>query len=110
VLAPLDVTNPIIILALGVIEQMSAGGKAAAMFTSAWPTYQNAYCKLAGECDGTQMLVYYGFLLHVVVVRFNQPYEYPVPTQSKLLCIRSMECPLGIDDQRESFRVVSLSC
>ena len=83
-LAPLDVTNPIII-APGVIEQMSAGGKAAAMFTSAWPTYQNAYCKLAGECDGTQMLVYYGFLLHVVVVRFNQP--YPVATQSKLLCM-----------------------
>ena len=85
-LAPLDVTNPIII-APGVIEQMSAGGKAAAMFTSAWPTYQNAYCKLAGECDGTQMLVYYGFLLHVVVVRFNQPYPVAVPTQSKLLCM-----------------------
>ena len=53
-LAPLDVTNPTII-APGFIEQMSAGGKAAAMFTSAWPTYQNAYCKLAGECDGTPM-------------------------------------------------------
>ena len=54
VLAPLDVTNPTII-APRFIEQMSAGGKAAAMFTSAWPTYQNAYCKLAGECDGTPL-------------------------------------------------------
>ena len=31
------------------------GGKAAAMFTSAWPTYQKAYCHLAGECDGTPL-------------------------------------------------------
>lgn len=54
ILAPLDVTNPSVVGASGV-ERMRTGGKAAAMFASAWPVYQTAYCHLAGMCDGTPL-------------------------------------------------------
>ena len=48
--------RPVGLLSLELCRVLQAeGGKAAALFASVWPTYQTAYCALAGQCHGTPL-------------------------------------------------------
>ena len=55
VLAPLDLTNPAVTSPTAIGAIRSRGGAAARLFADAWPTYQAAYCRLQGLCEGTPL-------------------------------------------------------